>query len=257
MAFQPQIWQPRTGTTWQYVLSEKVSLDATVEQHEVWIIDLFETDASTIEQLHQRGRKVVAYFSAGSYENWRPDASRFQPSDLGRKLDDWEGEKWVQTNSENVRDIIRARLDLARAKGFDGVDPDNVDAYDNKNGLKLKKADAIEFVLFLAHEAHIRGLSAGLKNGGDIVGSVIHQMQWCVQEQCVEFDEVESFLPFIQLGKPVFHVEYPKGDDPDNAKQNNTKDVSPKQRDKAFKAKEKGFSTIIKNVKLDQWIQTC
>ncbi|KAF2762039.1 hypothetical protein EJ05DRAFT_195030 [Pseudovirgaria hyperparasitica] len=249
------IWQPTPGTTWNYILNTTLRIDPSISHHSVYIIDLFDNDAAKVAHLHALGRKVIAYFSAGTYEDWRPDAAHFPKCDLGCKMDDWEGEKWVQTSSGKIRDIMRARIDLARAKGFDGVDPDNVDAYDNKNGLKLSKADAIDYVRFLAQEAHARGLACGLKNAGDIVPTVVRDVEYCVQEQCVEFDDVDMFVPFIEHGKPVFHVEYPKGDDPDSKKMNNDRDVSPKQRDKAFKARSKGFSTIIKNVKLDQWIQ--
>lgn len=253
---QQQLWQPAAGATWQYVLHHKVRLDHTIEQHAVWIVDLFDNSAADVAELHRRGRRVVAYFSAGTYEDWRPDAARFTDGDLGRKMDDWEGEKWLQTNSPNVRQIMLARLDLARQKGFDGVDPDNVDAYDNKNGLKLSKNDAVEYVLWLAREAHARGLSVGLKNGGDIVPRVVDAVQWCVQEQCVQYDDEEDYLPFIRQGKPVFHVEYPKGEDPDKDKMNDGKEVTGKKKDKCLRARAKGFSSIIKNVRLDQWIQT-
>lgn len=161
--FHRPLWQPAVNASWNYVLHHKVQLDHTVEAQEVWIIDLFDNTAAEVAALHQRGRKVIAYFSAGTYEDWRPDAARFQKSDLGRKMDDWEGEKWVQTNSANVRQIMQARMDLAVQKGFDGVDPDNIDAWDNKNGLSLSEHDAVDYVLWLAGEAHARGLSIGLK----------------------------------------------------------------------------------------------
>lgn len=253
--FHRPLWQPAVHTSWNYVLHHKVQLDHTVEHQEVWIIDLFDNTAAEVAALHQRGRKVVAYFSAGTYEDWRPDAARFRPSDLGRKMDDWEGEKWVQTNSANVREIMQARMDLAVSKGFDGVDPDNIDAWDNKNGLKLTRRDAEDYVLWLAGEAHARGLSIGLKNGGDIVPRVVDQMQWCVNEQAVQYGDEEQFLPFVRQGKPVFHVEYPKGEDPDSERHNDRKEVTGKKRDKCMRGKQHGFSTIIKNIRLDQWIQ--
>lgn len=237
-------------------MQDKLALDDTIEEYEVWDIDLFDNDAVAIQELHRRGRKAIAYFSAGTYEDWRDDASKFEATDLGRKLDDWEGERWLQTNSANVREIMKARLDLARAKGFDGVDPDNVDAYDNKNGLHLKKTDAVDYLLFLANEAHIRGLAIGLKNAGDIVGEVLSAVQFSVQEQCMQYNDTESFFPFVQQNKPVFHVEYPKGDDAENPKMNNDKPVPRKQSEKIFASKKLGFSTIIKNAKLDQWVQT-
>ncbi|KAG8630989.1 hypothetical protein KVT40_000129 [Elsinoe batatas] len=254
---QSQIWQPSAGTTWQYVLGHRVKLDHTIEQTSVWIIDLFDTAADDVAELHRRGRKVIAYFSAGSYENWRPDATRFPAPDMGKKLDDWEGEKWIRTSSPSVREIMTARMDLAVQKGFDGIDPDNVDGYDNKNGLGLTKNDAVDYVLWLAREAHSRGLAVGLKNANDIIPRVIREMQWCVQEQCVQYGDEDEYLPFIRQGKPVFHVEYPKGEDTDSKKCNNEKEVTGKQLQKCIRAREMGFSTIIKNIKLDQWIQRC
>lgn len=199
---------------------------------------------------------MIAYFSAGTHEKWRADAHQFPKADLGRKMDDWDGETWVNTRSPAVRAIMRARLDLARQKRFDGVDPDNVDAYDNKNGLKLSKNDAVDYVLFLAREAHARGLSCGLKNAGDIVPRVVSEVEYCVQEQCVQYDDEDQFLPFVQAGKPVFHVEYPKGDDADNDKHNDGRLVTGRKRDRCLRARPLGFSTIIKNVRLDQWVQT-
>lgn len=149
-----------------------------------------------------------------------------------------------------------ARLDLARSKGFDGVDPDNVDGFDNKNGLKLTKADAVDYVLWLAREAHLRALSVGLKNAGDIVDRVLGEVQFAVNEQAVQFGDVEQFLPFVRAGKPVFHVEYPKGEDEDDDRQNNEQEVTGKKRDKCLGARGRGFSSIIKNIRLDQWVQT-
>jgi hypothetical protein len=114
----------------------------------------------------------------------------------------------------------------------------------------------VDYVLWLAGEAHARGLSIGLKNGGDIVPRVVHQMQWCVNEQAMQYGDEEQFLPFIKQGKPVFNVEYPKGEDPDSNKHNDAKEVTGKKRDKCMRGKQYGFSTIIKNIRLDQWIQT-
>jgi hypothetical protein len=41
----------------------------------------------------------------------------------------WEKEKWLNLNSDNVRQIMAKRLELAAEKGCDAVDPDNMDAY--------------------------------------------------------------------------------------------------------------------------------
>ena len=39
------------------------------------------------------------------------------------------GEKWLDLNSENVRRIMSKRIELAAEKGFDAIDPDNIDGY--------------------------------------------------------------------------------------------------------------------------------
>jgi endo-alpha-1,4-polygalactosaminidase (GH114 family) len=245
------IWKPVAGTTWNYELLNKV--DPTSADSEVWDIDLFNNDEAAISSLQTAGKKVLCYFSAGSYEDWRADKDEFQDSDTGNKVNGWEGEKWLNTNSENVRRIMQARLDLAAQKKCDGVEPDNVDAYDNDNGLNLGEPDAVNYVTFLADEAHSRNLSLALKNAGAIVPTVIEIVEYSVQEQCIEYQNCDEFMPFIKANKPVFHVEYPKGQDTnDNSLvATNTKDSI------CDNSAAAGFSTIIKNIDLDNWIQPC
>jgi hypothetical protein len=120
-------WKPEAGTKWQIVL--QYPLNDTSVDVPVYDIDLFTNNASTIDELHHQGRKVICYFSAGSYENFRPDADEFKSQDLGKVLDGWPDEKWLDTNSQNVRRIMLHRLDMAVDKNCDGVDPDNIDGY--------------------------------------------------------------------------------------------------------------------------------
>jgi len=77
-------------------------------------------------------------------------------------MEDWEGEWWLNTKSANVRAIMKTRIALAKSKGCDAIDPDNVDAYNNVNGLGLTKNDAIDYLKFLATEAHAAGMAIGV-----------------------------------------------------------------------------------------------
>jgi hypothetical protein len=126
-------WAPKVGDTWQITLSHPPKLSSsdtsTTPNVTIFDVDLFDTPRSTIEALHALGKKVICYFSAGSYEEWRPDARDFKTEDLGKELDGWPGEKWVRLGSESVRGIMKKRVEMARDKGCDGVDPDNVDGY--------------------------------------------------------------------------------------------------------------------------------
>jgi len=124
------IWQPAVGTKWQIELSQVIKVDSTLDSSvNIYDIDLFDTPTSSIDQLHALGKKVICYFSAGSYEPDRPDSAQFSASDKGNALDGWPDEYWLNINSANVRSIMAARLQLAATKGCDGVDPDNVDGY--------------------------------------------------------------------------------------------------------------------------------
>lgn len=130
----PTIWQPAAGTSWQIILSYALDINAdspSVEPDvDVFDIDLFlHQDSTVIDSLHGLGKKVVCYFSAGSYEPGRPDSSQFPDSDLGSELDGWPGEFWLNTNSEAIRKIMVNRIELASKIGCDAVDPDNVDGY--------------------------------------------------------------------------------------------------------------------------------
>src|ERR1700760_3395515 len=84
-------WQPAVGAKWQIMLSQTPNVDAGLQpaDADIWDLDLFQTDASAIDALHGLGKKVICYFSAGTYEEGRPDLSGFSSSDLGAGLPDW------------------------------------------------------------------------------------------------------------------------------------------------------------------------
>jgi len=161
-----------------------------------------------IDQLHADGRIVIAYFSAGTYESFRADAGEFVADELGAQLDNYPNERWLDVRSDNVRRIMQARLDLAVQKGFDGVEPDNVDGYDNESGFDFTASDQLAYNQFIANEAHRRGLAVGLKNDLAQVALLVDFYDFAVNEQCHEYDECDALLPFIDTGKPVFNAEY-------------------------------------------------
>ena len=64
---------------------------------------------------------------------------------------------------------------------------------------------------YLSTQAHASNLSIGLKNAKDLIANVLPEVQFSVNEQCVQYSECPAFAPFIGSGKPVFHIEYPPG----------------------------------------------
>ncbi len=200
-------YKPPVKIKWQIQLQGKLSPDYSADLYDY---DLFDTPVTTIRQLHAHGKHVICYFSAGSSENWRPDFGKFLPSDMGKSMSGWPGEKWLDIRSQNVRTVMQARMDLAKQNGCDGVDPDNVDGYSNKTGLPLTAADQVDYDRFLADEAHKRGLAVGLKNNVDQIKSLVSLFDFAVNEQCFRYDECSKITPFITAGKPVLNIEYNK-----------------------------------------------
>jgi endo-alpha-1,4-polygalactosaminidase (GH114 family) len=238
------LWRPAPGTSWQWQLDQPVDTSVDVDAYDV---DLFETPRATIDSLHGAGRKVICYFSAGSREDWRDDADQFPQADVGAELDGWPGENWVRVSSAAVRAIMTARLELAVQKDCDAVEPDNVDGWDNQNGLGITPEDQLDYNRFLAREAHARGLSVGLKNDLAQIPALLADFDWALNEECVFYTECQDVQPFIEAGKAVFHVEYvdQEADGQDLADQ------------VCADASRAGFSTLIKTWELTAWRIAC
>lgn len=201
---QAERWQPRPGTSWQWQLQG--NLDTTLEV-DAYDIDLFDTPAATIAKLQRRGVRVICYFSAGSFEAWRPDAAELPRAARGKKMEGWD-ERWLDIRSAGVRRVMRARLDLARQKGCDAVEPDNIDGYTHQTGFPLKARDALDYSKFLAREAHARGLSVALKNNLEQAEALEPFFDFAINEACHAWNECALLRPFVRAGKAVLGVEY-------------------------------------------------
>jgi len=222
------------GMTWQWQLQGEID---TSHDADVYDIDLFDAPEGTIDRLHGNGRVVICYFST-AYEDWRADADNWSTPTLGNALDDWDGERWVDIRNGDARAVSIARLDLAAARGCDGVEPDNVTAYLDDSGFDLTKADQLEFNRLLAGAAHDRGLLIGLKNGIEQIPDLVEVFDFAVNEQCVEYDECDAYRPFVEAGKPVFGAEY-------------SEDAVHDPKQACSTARNAGISALILPVELD------
>jgi hypothetical protein len=215
-------------------------VDLSIEA-EMYDIDLFENEAAVVAELHRLGRRAVCYMSAGSWEEWRPDAQEFPAEVRGATLAGWEDERWLDVRRLDVLGpIMGARMDLCRSKGFNAVEPDNVDGYLNESGFPLTYDDQLAYNIRLAEMAHERGLSIGLKNDMDQIPDLLAHFDWALNEQCFQFDECDTLRPFIDAGKAVFHVEYEL-------------DTS----EFCLQANALEFSSLRKNLDLDAWREPC
>jgi Tol biopolymer transport system component len=200
------IWKPAPNTSWQWQLTDTVDQSFDVVMYD---IDMFDNSAAVVAALHAQGRKVVCYVSVGSWENWRPDANQFPAAVIGNDYAGWPGEKWLDIRRlDLLGPIMRNRMDQCQAKGFDALEPDNIDGYANDTGFPLTYQDQLNYNLWLANEAHARGLSIALKNDLDQVNDLLPHFDWALSEDCFYYQECSLLTPFINAGKAVFDAEY-------------------------------------------------
>jgi hypothetical protein len=127
-------WDRRAKShSFQIILSGTLELKnsskSVTPDVDVYDIDLFYTDTTTIRALHRLNKTVICYFSGGTYEPGRPDSAQFPKADIGAKLREWPKEHWLRTGSAAVRRIMANRIQLAAQKGCDAIDADNIGSF--------------------------------------------------------------------------------------------------------------------------------
>lgn len=234
-------WKPNGVLSWDWQLQEPYNVRVNVN---VIDLDLFDTSAITVKSLKARNIKVICYINVGAWEDWREDADNFPEEIIGRDYDGWDGEKWLDIRRMDIlKPIMIARLDMCKAKGFDGVEPDNIDIFWEDTGFDLSRNDQISYNIWLAEQAHQRGLSIGQKNGADMAKELEPYFDWAMTEGCFSSQWCLDMLPYTRNGKSVFAAEYT-----DNLKTiDQLCDIS----------KKIGLSLILKNRNLAKWRQSC
>ncbi|WWD17708.1 hypothetical protein CI109_102149 [Kwoniella shandongensis] len=210
---------------------------------QIYIVDMVGNSAEQIAGYHQAGKQVVCYFSAGAWEPTRTDARDFLPqcycgkdvtydnstgACTGSNANDnaiveW-GDWWLDIHSQecidNVRSVLTARFDLAKQKGCDAVDCDNVDSYRGTQKYGTTAQDQVNHLLWLSSQARARGMGISLKNSGGLVTDVSTRQptQWADSlVAAFDFNNIESchaqnicdlYDPFLRAGKPQVQLEY-------------------------------------------------
>lgn len=199
-------WIPAAGDTVQIQYSGKLDLSVNAD---VYDLDLFDTHPSIVTKLHGMGRKVLCYVDVGTWEKWRPDAKDFPKSVLGNKDGHWAGERWLDIRQTQVLEpIMSARLELCKKKGFDGVDPDNIDGYQNKTGFPLNATEQLTYDEWVATQAHSLGLAVDQKNDPAQLKTLDGYFDFAVDEQCFAQNWCDKLTPYTSAGHLVVDIEY-------------------------------------------------
>jgi hypothetical protein len=211
-------WVPPKVLTWYWQLGGG-ALPALAGSEEpakatAWDVDGFERSASLVSELHADKHKAICYIDVGTAENWRPDYSEFPASVLG-KSNGWPGERYLNiADTSVIEPIMAARFQMCREKGFDAVEPDNMDTWEegSKTGFPLTAAESNTYDEWIAGDVHSLGMAVLQKNDGEEAGTLKSHFDGALTEECNVYEECSNFTPYLAEGKPVLNAEYGSSD---------------------------------------------
>jgi hypothetical protein len=209
-AATPTHWRPPSRMTWYWQLQGRINNSHSVAAYDV---DGFDTSAAEVARLHRLGRRVICYIDVGTWENWRSDATRFPASVRGRPSG-WPGERWLDIRRPAVRRVMAHRFrGECQRKGFDALEPDNIDEYQVRSGFRITAAEQLGYNEWVARQGHSLGLAVLQKNDPDQARQLEAHFDGVLAEQCNQYHECSSFRPYLSAGKPVLDAEYslPRG----------------------------------------------
>lgn len=191
---------------------------------DIYDIDGEANTGETVRFLHNKGKKVICYFDAGVYETYRQDSYKFQaltPQIWGKDDVGWPGSYWLDIRRiSELEPIMKARMQMCKDKGFDAVEPDEINGWENDTGFPITYEDQLVYNRALAKWAHDLGLAILQK--GDITQTrdLVDDFDFVLNEECFQYDECtdpydpvrDEFVSGLQLyvaqNKAVFIAEY-------------------------------------------------
>jgi hypothetical protein len=205
---------PGTSWDWQIAASTPLltSLDNATGAQKMLDVDMENTSAAQLQAITAKDIVPVCYIETGSWESYRSDASQFPAAALGKTLNGYPDERYLDVRNGTVESLIKARIQRAADKGCQGIEPDLDDTWQGNGyttGFALPYADVLAYNHRLADYAHSLGLAFGLKNaaGTKQVADSVAFTDFALNEQCQQYSEC-NYGPYVAAGKAVFQVEY-------------------------------------------------
>lgn len=200
-----------------------------------------------VDAFHARGIKVIAYVSVGTFELYRPDLNLLPPEIVGNIYPAWPDEQFLDIRQiEKMKPFITSRFDMIKSKGFDGIEPDNIDTYGEVTGFDLQLDEVKKFCEWIIEEAHTRGLCIGQKNTEELVPLLYSKFDWALTEDVFHQNIQDDYSVYITDGKPVFSAEY-----------TDEMDVTHFNTFVCNKASQLKYFAFLKHRDLTQWTYEC
>ncbi|WP_233196982.1 endo alpha-1,4 polygalactosaminidase [Verrucosispora sp. ts21] len=235
----PTSWPSASARLWRWQWQLDGVLDVTVEA-DVFVLDPANTTAAQTADLRARHRRLVCQVHVGTVHPDDPDATRFPPQVRGPTATR-SGRTWLDVRRwDALRPVLADRFRLCRGKGFGAVLLADADGYANSPGFPLDFDDQLQFNRRVAALARSLDLSPGLRGNLGQVTALAPDFDFAVDEECVRLNRCDKLLPFVDAGKPVFHVEYTGG-----------------LTDFCVTSVGYGFASIRKHRSLDAWRLPC
>ncbi|MCF6303068.1 MAG: endo alpha-1,4 polygalactosaminidase [Devosiaceae bacterium] len=211
MLATPTLAAPAPGASWDWQLSEAIDPPEGIE---VFDADPDNVTREQIMALNEAGVYTICYISVGTMEDWRDDAAQYSdplifPNPVvGKAYEGWPGEFFLDIRQPTLRYVMQRKFNDCRIKGFQAVEPDNMDVYTNDSGFDLTAADTVRYVAQLVSDARAQGLEIGQKNTPELTGKLVSIMDFIITEDCYADGWCDDALLYIAAGKPVFNAEY-------------------------------------------------
>jgi hypothetical protein len=200
-------WHPPQQLTWYWQLSGTPKMEPVMATD----MDGFDNGAGEVGALHAVGQRAICYIDVGTAENWRSDYGRFPASVLGSS-NGWPGENWLNVaDLATLEPIMAARFEMCQAAGYDAVEPDNMDGYENSTGFSITAVQQAAYDEWIAQEVHSLGMAVFEKNDPDQASTLEPYFDGVIDEQCNQYSECSAYNSYLSAGKPVLNAEYSGG----------------------------------------------
>ncbi|KAI6177326.1 Alpha-galactosidase [Aphelenchoides bicaudatus] len=110
----------------------------------------------------------------------------------------WPGEFMLDTRTNSSRDglfnVVKAWIDECAQKGFQAIEPDNLDSYSRSKNL-ITKQNNLDFAKMLANYSHSLGLAFGQKNDASITTTERDYVgfDYGIVEECQKYKECPKY----------------------------------------------------------------
>eukprot|EP00121_Abeoforma_whisleri_P000589 Awhi_evm1s515 len=176
----------QAGLTWANRAWGRGKATDSIKDKKVVIVDMFDaTDAEISNYKTEHNLIVICYVSVGTVESWRSDYKDNKSAwdAVKAKNHGWAGETWIDIVNKlpEIKNLMRKRFKLAKEKGCDAIEPDNVDCYQQNKGKHCingvgeseVRNKQISYDKWMANTVHDLGMGIGLKNSLDLIPDLL------------------------------------------------------------------------------------